>query len=84
MPSPLPAPLPAPVVAAAPLASPPTYPAARPLGLLTVALAYFALGVAIGLVMRRSGAERRWLRMLIGPAVVAAIGYLAWVARSLT
>lgn len=59
------------------------YPAARSLGLITVALAYFALGVAVGLVMKRAGTPRRWLRVLIGPAAIAAVGYALWVARSL-
>jgi hypothetical protein len=61
----------------------PTYPAARPLGLITVALAYFALGVAVGLVMKRTASPRRWLGILVACGAVAAIGYLAWVARSL-
>jgi hypothetical protein len=61
----------------------PVYPYAAPLGLIAVALAYFALGVGVGAVMKRTAAGRRWLPMLIGPGVIAAIGYLLWVARSL-
>jgi hypothetical protein len=61
----------------------PTYPAARPLGLITVALAYFALGVGVGLVMKRIVPQRRWLGVLVAGGAVAALGYLAWVARSL-
>ena len=85
MPNPLPAPLPtAGFVIMKPFAQVrPAYPAARPLGLVTVALAYFALGVGVGLVMRRTASGRRWLRVLVAGGAIAAVGYLAWVARSL-
>ena len=61
----------------------PAYPKARPLGLVTVALAYFALGVSVGLVMKQRAAGRRWLRVLLVGGAAVAVGYLAWVARSL-
>jgi hypothetical protein len=86
VPSPIPAPTPLPTTASVsmPFAVPrPTYPAARPLGLIAVALAYFALGVAVGLVMKRTGTPRRWLGVVIAPATLAAIAYVLWVARTL-
>jgi hypothetical protein len=61
----------------------PSYPHAGMLGLLAVALAYFALGVGVGVLMKVTAERRRWLPLLIGPGALAAIGYLVWVARSL-
>lgn len=61
----------------------PVYPHAAPLGLMVVALAYFALGVGVGVVMKSTAQRRRWLPLLIGPGALAAIAYLLWVARSL-
>jgi hypothetical protein len=61
----------------------PMYPSARPLGVIAVALAWFALGVGFGLVMKRALPGRRWLALVIGPGAFAALAYLAWVARSL-
>lgn len=59
------------------------YPRAAPLGLIAVALAYFALGVGVGMVMKSTADRRRWLPLIIGPGAIAAIGYLVWVARTL-
>lgn len=61
----------------------PVYPHAAPLGLIAVALAYFALGVGVGVVMKSTAQRRRWLPLLLGPGAIAAIGYLWWVARTL-
>lgn len=61
----------------------PGYPYAAPLGMVTVALAYFALGVAIGILVKEMPRLRRWLIVLVAPGVIAAIAYLAWVLRSL-
>ncbi len=83
MPSPLPAPPTTGLVLTPFAVARPTYPAARPLGLITVALAYFALGVGVGLVMKRTVPQRWWLAVLVAGGAVAALGYLAWVARSL-
>ncbi len=51
--------------------------------MLAVALAYFALGVAVGALVRESPQRRRWLPVLVVPGVLAAIAYLVWVLRSL-
>jgi hypothetical protein len=59
------------------------YPSASPLGMLTVAVAYFALGVAVGALVRTRPSGRRWLPILVVPGAVAAHAYLGWVIRSL-
>lgn len=61
----------------------PVYPHAAPLGLIAVALAYFALGVGVGVAMKSTALHRRWLPLLIGPGAIAALAYLLWVARTL-
>ena len=61
----------------------PQYPRASPLGTLTVALAYFSLGVAVGALLKQGPRGRRWLPFLVVPGVVAAIAYVAWVVQSL-
>ena len=61
----------------------PTYPKAGPLGMLAVALAYFALGVAVGAVLKQSPRGRRWLPVLVVPGVLAGVAFLLWVIRSL-
>ena len=85
--SPLPLPSPVPSVGIAPnLLWPPfgpQYPRASPLGVLTVALAYFSLGVAVGALLKQGPRGRRWLPFLVVPGVVAAIAYVAWVVQSL-
>lgn len=61
----------------------PGYPYSGPLGMVAVALAYFALGVAVGVLLKDTPRVRRWLTALIVPGGVAAVAYLAWVLRSL-
>ncbi len=61
----------------------PTYPKVWPAGLLVVALAYFSLGVAVGALLKHSPRARRWLPLLIVPGGLAALGFVAWVIRSL-
>ena len=61
----------------------PQYPRASPLGVLTIALAYFSLGLAVGALMKQTPRARRWLPFLVVPGAVAAIAYVAWVVRSL-
>jgi hypothetical protein len=61
----------------------PTYPKAGPLGMLVVALARFALGVAVGALLKQSPWGRRWLPVLVVPGVLAGIAFFVWVIRSL-
>ncbi len=61
----------------------PTYPKAGPLGLLSVALAYFAIGVAVGALVKQHPNGRRWLPVLVIPGVLAGLAYLVWVIRTL-
>ena len=61
----------------------PGYSFSAPLGMVAVALAYFALGVAVGVVLKDRPHVRRWLAALVLPGGVAAVAYLAWVLRSL-
>jgi hypothetical protein len=61
----------------------PTYPKAGPLGLLAVALAYFAIGVAVGALVKQRPHGRRWLPLLVVPGVLAGLAYLVWVVRTL-
>lgn len=51
--------------------------------MLTVALAYFSLGVAVGALLKQAPRARPWLPVLVVPGVVAAIAYVAWVVQSL-
>jgi hypothetical protein len=51
--------------------------------MLAVALAYFALGVAIGMLVKERPERRRWLPVLVVPGALAAVAYLLWVLRSL-
>jgi hypothetical protein len=84
--SPLPSPSPVSIVGIALKPWPPfgpQYPRASPLGMLTVALAYFSLGVAVGALLKQSPRARPWLPFLVVPGVVAAIAYVAWVIQSL-
>ena len=61
----------------------PSYPKAGPIGVLVIALAYFSLGVAVGALMKQSPRARRWLPVVIVPGLLGAIGFVAWVIRSL-
>lgn len=61
----------------------PTYPKAGPLGLLAVALAYFAIGVAVGALVKQRPHGLRWLPVLVIPGVLAGLAYLVWVIRTL-
>lgn len=61
----------------------PTYPKAGPLGMLVVALAYFALGVAVGALLKQSPRGQRWLPILVVPGVLVGITFFVWVIRSL-
>jgi hypothetical protein len=61
----------------------PQYQRASPLGILTVALAYFALGVAVGALVKQRPRGLRWLPFLVVPGAVAALAYVGWVVRSL-
>jgi hypothetical protein len=61
----------------------PTYPKAGPLGMLVVALAYFALGVAVGALLEQSARGRRWLPVLVVPGLLAGLTFFVWVIRSL-
>jgi hypothetical protein len=84
--SPSPTPLPMNVVGVAGRSWPPfgpQYPRASPLGVLTVALAYFALGVAVGALLKQRPRGLRWLPFLGDPGAVAALAYVGWVVRSL-
>jgi hypothetical protein len=87
-PLPSPSPLPAPLSLVGPGGQTwppfgPQYPRASPLGVLTVALAYFALGVAVGALMKQRPRSLRWLPFLVVPGAVAALVYVGWVVRSL-
>ena len=59
------------------------HPNAAPAGLLVIALAYFSLGVAVGALLKQSPRARRWLPLFVVPGVLAALGFVAWVMRSL-
>lgn len=61
----------------------PTYPSAGPLGMVTVAAAYFALGVAVGALVKTSPRARRWLPLLVAPGALAAGAYILWVLAKL-
>jgi hypothetical protein len=87
-----PAAAPPPLRPAVPVAGPPpglwptlgpSYPNAGVAGVLAIALAYFSLGVAVGALLKPSPRGRRWLPFLVVPGVVAALGFVAWVIRSL-
>lgn len=85
--SPPPTPLPA---VAAPAAPPslwptlgPSFPNAGVAGALAIALAYFSLGVAVGALLKQSPTGRRWLPVVVVPGVLAGLGFIAWVIRSL-
>jgi hypothetical protein len=87
-PPPSPPPLPLPPGLVGPAGRPwpalgPQYERASPLGLLTVALAYFALGVAVGALVKQRPRGLRWLPFLVVPGAVAALAYVGWVIRSL-
>jgi hypothetical protein len=54
------------------------------LGYVAVAAAYFALGVAVGALVRRLRRLRTLaLSVLVVPGVLAGLGFLAWVVYSL-
>lgn len=54
------------------------------LGYVAVAAAYFALGVAVGALVRRLRRVRTLaLFVLVVPGVLAGLGFLAWVVYSL-
>ena len=61
----------------------PTYPKAGPLGMLAVALAYFAIGVAVGALLKQSARWRRVLPLIVVPGVLAGLGFLLWVLKTL-
>jgi len=61
----------------------PLYPRAALLGMFAVALAYFALGVGVGVLVRPSPRWRAWLPVLMLPGVLAGLAFLLWVIRSL-
>jgi hypothetical protein len=51
---------------------------------LTLAAAYFALGVAVGALVRRLGrVQTAVLVVLVVPGVLAGLGLLAWIVYSL-
>lgn len=72
-----------PIVPFAPF-TPPASPVLSFLGLVVVALAYFAIGVAVGAQVRRL---TRWrtgvLLLLIVPGTLGGLGFLVWVVLSL-
>ncbi|MCC6847840.1 MAG: hypothetical protein IT294_05015 [Deltaproteobacteria bacterium] len=89
-------PAPAPAPAAAPHAVPvtlappglwptlgPSFPNAGAAGAIAIALAYFSLGVALGALLKQSPGGRRWLPFVVVPGLLAGLGFLAWVIRSL-
>ena len=54
------------------------------LGYVAVAVAYFALGVAVGALARRLHRfQTPVLFLLVVPGVLAGLGFLAWVVLSL-
>jgi len=61
----------------------PSYPKAGPLGMLAVALAYFSLGVAVGALLKHSPRWRRALPFIVVPGVLAGLGFLLWVLKTL-
>ena len=61
----------------------PSYPNAGALGIVAMALAYFALGVAAGALIKRVPNGGRWLLALVLPGAVAAVAYLVWVIRTI-
>ncbi|MCC6764432.1 MAG: hypothetical protein IT293_07185 [Deltaproteobacteria bacterium] len=61
----------------------PSFPNAGVAGVVAIALAYFSLGVAVGGWMRQSPGGRRWLPFVVVPGVLAGLGFMAWVIRSL-
>lgn len=61
----------------------PSYPNAGAAGVLAIALAYFSLGVAVGALLKQSPIGRRWLPFVVVPGILAGLGFIAWVVRSL-
>jgi hypothetical protein len=62
---------------------PPSYPKAGPLGMLAVAIAYFAIGVAVGALLKQSARWRPVLPFIVVPGVLAGLGFLLWVLKTL-
>ena len=61
----------------------PYFPKAGVVGVLVIAVAYFALGVAVGGLMKQSQRARRFLPIIVVPGVLAGVAFIAWVIRSL-
>lgn len=61
----------------------PSFPNAGVAGVLAIAAAYFSLGVAVGALLKQSPGGRRWLPIVVVPGVLAGLGFIAWVVRSL-
>ncbi len=61
----------------------PYFPKAGVVGVLVIAVAYFSLGVAVGGLLKQSERARRWLPVIVVPGLLAALGFLVWVIRSL-
>ena len=61
----------------------PAYPKAGPLGMLAVAIAYFSIGVAVGALLNQSARWRRVLPLIVVPGVLAGLGFLLWVLKTL-